>query len=118
MVFKRILKSSTFTFIGFFLANLIVAFFISFMFWVSIISAFPQYPNVGRWISPNLPYPIWEEIYHSIPSFIEVFIMIGGMYFGMILLIIIIVIINHHRKIKQIDIIYKNDKKRRPRKLL
>ena len=96
--FKRILKSTTFTLIGFFMANLILVLLISFMFWAGIISADPYCSGDVRRIK-DVPCPPWSiEYTYTILSFEEVFIMCAGMYFGMIFIIIIAVILNNYRQ--------------------
>ena len=96
--FKRILKSTPIIFIGFFMANLILVFLISFMFWAGMISADTYCTGNVRSIN-DVPCPPWSiEYIYTIPSFEEVFIMCTGMYFGMIFIIIVVVIINNHRK--------------------
>ena len=100
-IFKRILKIRLVKYIVFVLANLILISFVSFMFWASIVSADPQYHNSGRWVQ-TYPPPKWDTLLTSTNlSFIEVFIICAGMYFGMIFIIIIVIIINNRYQMKR-----------------
>lgn len=100
--FKRILETTIGMYVVFFIANLLLVFFISFIFWTALISGDPCCAGYGKWVSPEITCPTWIYPYTE-PSFIEVFIMCVVMYFVMIGVIFVIMLFNNNHQRKRID---------------
>ena len=100
--FKRISESTIGMYVVFFIANLLLVFFISFIFWTALVSGDPCCAGYGKWIFPEIPCPTWSCSCID-PPFIEVFIMCAIIYFVMIIIIFVIVLFNNAHQRKRID---------------